>query len=298
MTDQNAPASRGPLPGHVVAQYFGIFHGADKDDFARIVAAAPFDKCNLLILAFVRTVSHGADNVAVFTNWRDNDFLCEPGDTDRDRMKLVVDTARDKNKSIKILVSLGWGYNDVCMAALTPGPFADSVAAIVQDYGLDGFDIDYESVKFVTANDMMTLTQALAASLAKVTPKRDMILTITPAETGGLNKDVLQRFTYVMPQSYDHGGNGTTVDWYEEQLESFDRIVYGLNSEGFIGNLRVGDERPDQPEQFAADAKANTAAGIFAWRLDTDSTDRDTMVPTFAVAEKMWALMKAGEAPP
>jgi len=299
VTDQSAPVSRGAIPGYVVGQYFGIFHGADKDGFAKIVAAAPFDKCNLLILAFVRTVSHGADNVAVFTNWRDNDFFCAPGDTDRERMKLVVDTARAKNKSIKILVSLGWGYNDVCMAALTPGPFADSVAAIVQDYGLDGFDIDYESVGSVMANDMVTLTQALKQSLARVTPKGEMILTITPAETGGLNKDVLEAFTYVMPQSYDHGGNGTTVDWYKETLGSFDRIVYGLNSEGYVGNLRQGDARPDQPGHFAADAKENNAAGVFAWRLDTDSTDRDTNVPAFAVAEEIWELMKAGdEVPP
>ena len=300
MPDANAPASRGPIPGYVVGQYFGIFHGALKEDFAAIVAKAPFDKCNLLILAFVRTVSHGADNVAVFTNWRDNNFLCQSGDTDRDRMKLVVETARAKNPSIKILVSLGWGNNDVRVAAMTPGPFAKSVAAIVQEFGLDGFDIDYESAD-VSVDAMLALAQLLRTSLDSVTPKREMILTIAPAQQGGLDARVLRAFTYVMPQTYDHGGMfGLTVDWYEKQLGSFDRIVYGLNSEGYRDETDR-DKKPDDPGHFAGDAKKNHAAGIFAWRLDTDNLDSfdafDPTLgfPTFAVAERMWALMKAAE---
>jgi glycosyl hydrolase family 18 (putative chitinase) len=298
VTDKNAPA-RGPIPGYVVGQYFGIFHGALKQDFAAIVAAAPFDKCNLLILAFVRTVSHGADNVAVFTNWRDNGFLCEPGDTDRDRMKLVVETARAKNQSIKILVSLGWGNNDVRVAAMTPGPFAKSVAAIVQEFGLDGFDIDYESAD-VSVDAMLELAQLLRTSLDSVTPKREMILTIAPAQREGLDKHVLELFTYVMPQSYIHGGNLTKVDWYQQQLGSFDRIVYGLNAEGFRAETD-SEKKPDDPGEFAADARKNRAAGIFAWRLDTDNLDPfdpfnpAAAFPTFAAAEKMWALMNAEE---
>jgi chitinase len=113
-------------------------------DFKAIVAAAPFEKCNLLILAFVHTASYGDVNGAVLPNGRDNGFHCQPHDTDRDRLRLVVDTARAKNESIKILISLGWGNCDVYLAAQTPGPFAHSVAAIVQDHGLDGVDIDYE----------------------------------------------------------------------------------------------------------------------------------------------------------
>jgi chitinase len=74
------------------------------------------------------------------------------------------------------------------------------VASIVQTYGLDGFDIDYESTD-VQPKDMLALTQQLTKSLSKVTPKREMILTITPAQTSGLDKSVLQAFTYTMPQT-------------------------------------------------------------------------------------------------
>jgi hypothetical protein len=99
-----------------------------------------------------------------------------------------------------------------------------------------------------------------------------------------------------MPQSYDHGGNGTTVDWYQKELESYDKIVYGLCGEGVL----TGDHaRPDKPDHFVSDAKNNHAAGVFSWRLDTDSLktykipEGDDQLPTFAVANRMWELMNA-----
>src|SRR5438270_13003786 len=239
---------QGSIPGYVVAQYFGFFNGVPRQHYEQIVATAPFADCNLLILAFVHTASKGGAYVAQFTNGRDNPkYPSTPGDTDRDRVKLVVQTARAKNRSLKILVSLGWGNNDAGLAAKTPGPFADSVASIVQNCGIDGLDIDYESTD-VQPQQMLTLAQHLRTSLSKVTPAREMILTITPAQTDGLNASVLKAFNYTMPQTYDHGGNGTTATWYATQLGSYSQIVYGLNSEGYIGES-------DDPVKFANQAK-------------------------------------------
>jgi GH18 family chitinase len=294
MSAKSKPTARGPIPGHVVGQYFGFFNGVPKQRYDHIVATAPFDKCNLLILAFVHTVKQDDVYVAQFTNWRDNrnKYPATPGDTDQDRVKLVVKTARARKPSIKILISLGWGEssNDAGRAAATPVQFADSVVALVQTYDLDGFDIDFESTD-VEAKDMLTLAQRLKASLAKVRPGREKIMTITPAQTDGLDGNVLKVFTYTMPQTYDHGGNGTTAAWYKRQLGSCERIVYGLNAEGYIGES-------DDPRKFAAKAHANHAAGIFAWRLDNDSVDRKTTYPTFATGIEMWGLMKSGRTRP
>jgi chitinase len=254
-----------------------------KEHYEKIVAAAPFDKCNLLILAFVHAVEKNGVYVAEFTNWRDNDYQLDPKDTDEDRVRLIVETARKANPSLRILISLGWGTNDAGNAASTPGPFADSVCALVEEYNLDGFDIDFESTSVEPAA-MMQLAQQVTQGLDKVVPKRPMTTTITPAQTDGLDERVLEAFTYTMPQSYDHGGNGTTVDWYEEQLGSYARIVYGLNSEGYTGES-------DDPAKFAGPAKQNDAAGIFAWRLDNDSLDQSGF-PTFATGIEMWNLMQ------
>lgn len=282
MTTQN---SNGPIQGAVVGQYFGFFDGVPKAKYEQIVATAPFDKCNLLILAFVHAVETNGVYTAQFTNWRDNHFPFDPSDPDKDRVDLIVKTARAKNASIKIVLSLGWGTNDAGNAASTPGPFADSVRALVQEHNLDGFDFDFESTDVEPAA-MLTLAQQIRVALAKITPARTIVLTVTPAQKGGLNKSVLEAFDYTMPQTYDHGGNNTTVTWFEEELGSFSQIVYGLNSEGYIGDS-------DDPAKFAAEAKENNAAGIFAWRLDNDNVDTDGY-PTFATGIKMWQLMRSG----
>jgi chitinase len=269
----------GLIAGYVVPQFFGFFNGVSDDHYQKIVDTAPFDKCNLLILAFVHAVLVNKVYIAQFTNWRDNDYQRKPTDLDdAARVKLIVKTARQKNPSLKILISLGWGTNDAGHAAQTPGPFADSVRALVQTYKLDGMDIDFESTQ-VAAKDLLTLAQALRESLKKAVP--NPIMTITPAQTGGLDQSVLQAFNYTMPQSY--GNNPPYADQYAKILGSYAQIVYGLDSEGDIG-------QSDDPKIYAAAAKANHAAGIFAWRLDNDSLNGQGF-PTFATGIEMWQLM-------
>lgn len=279
--------TNGPIQDPLVGQYFGFFDGVPKAHYQKIVATAPFDKTNLLVLAFVHAIEKNGVYVAQFTNWRDNNFPLDPTDTDADRVALVVKAAKTKNPSIKILLSLGWGTNDAGNAATTPLQFADSIRALVQKYNLDGFDFDFESTDVEPAA-MLTLAQEIRASLGKITPARQMIMTVTPAQTDGLNTAVLKAFDYTMPQSYDHGGNGTTADWFAQQLGSYSQIVLGLNSEGYIGDS-------DDPAKYAADARSNNAAGIFAWRLDNDNVDKQTGYPNFATGIKMWQLMNSGE---
>jgi hypothetical protein len=282
MTD---PHATGPISS-VVCQYFGFFDGVPKNHYAQIVKNAPFDQCNLLILAFVHAVkNNNGVYVAQFTNWRDNNFPYDPNDSDIDRVKLVVKTARQKNPNIPILISLGWGTNDAGNAASTPGPFADSVRALVQTYDLNGIDIDFESTS-VEPGAMLTLAQQLRASLNKALPPRPIVMTITPAQTDGLDANVLRAFDYTMPQSY--GNNPGYADQYEEILGSYAQIVYGIDTEGYIGQT-------DDPTPYAAAAKTNHAAGIFGWRLDNDSLNPQNF-PTYANAIKMWQLMTAARA--
>ena len=89
----------------------------------------------------------------------------------------------------------------------------------------------------------------------------------------------------VMVQTYGHACSCFTFDQANslaEKLGSYERIVYGLNSE----------DPPDDPKRSADEAKKNHAAGIFGWRLDNDSSRRSGYYfPTFADAVEMWNLM-------
>lgn len=311
------------LPARVVGQYFGLFHGCTKDHFQKIVDTAPFECCNLLILGFVTVHEQGDQQWGpVFPNSRDNCFnagRATNDDTDEDRVRLVVRTARAKNPSIRILISLGW-YNEVVKASKDPVFFANGLRDLVQAYGLDGFDIDWEELYPFTQNsfgssDFLKLMQCVKMELAKVVD--NPILTVCPAtifkhEDALLNKSVMDCFTYVMPQSYDHGGNGTRVETYEQILGSYDKIVYGLSGEGYLFPPSWDpSEKPDNPAPFVQSAKSNRAAGVFSWRIDTDSIPQAAepecthdlcsagkcplegpdQLPTFKVARTMWQLM-------
>jgi Glycosyl hydrolases family 18 len=263
----------------LVAQFFGIFHGISHEGFVNIVNAAPFGVCDLLILGFLHTAQSPVEVIqgrfiARFNNGRDNDFpKGKSPDTDLERVALVVNRARALNPAIKILVSLGYEDGDLAGAVRTPQSFANSVAKLVQEYALDGFDIDYE--RPTTAEKLIVLVEALKQSLGKVTPKRDMILTITPVADLRLDKSALETFTYVMPQYYG-GVPAPGDDWFAKQV-GFARIVYGLQCE--IPPLT-------DPLAYAIPARANGAAGIFDWRLDNDDG--------FVYAVKMRRLMANG----
>jgi hypothetical protein len=267
----------GANPQPVIAQYVGIFHGAKEAHFAQIIKSAPFAACNLLILAWVHSVE-GPEGIftAQFTNGRDNDCPKAGPGADLERVALVVHLARAQNPGIKILVSLGYDPGDLLNAAKSPSQFADSVAKLVQDHGLDGFDIDYENVGGVTPDEVVDLVNAVKQSLSRVTPKRDMILTLAPAVGEHPDKQVMELFTYVMPQYYD-GVPPKDEDWYANQLGSFDQIVYGLDSE--LPPYK-------DPVAYALPARVNGAAGLFGWRLDNDDL--------FVYATKMRRLMANG----
>jgi hypothetical protein len=260
--------------GPVVGQFFGIFK-VGTQEFRDVLNAAPFDKTNLLLIAFVHTYERGAGYVVDYENAREGGKPPQPGDDDAARIDRLVYTARKMNPAIKIIPSLGWGTGDIANAAKTPVPFVASVKQLVERHRLDGFDLDYESV-YVDSSDLLNLVQKLRAALG------EKIMTLTPAQEAGLTAENMRIFDWVMPQTYDHGGNGTKDDWFAETLGGYSKIVLGLNSEGPKG-------RSDDPVKFASHAKQKSAAGLFAWRLDTDTQVQNR--PTFATAIKMWELM-------
>jgi hypothetical protein len=267
--DKNT-VSMGKMNLPVVGNYFAIFQWSDAA-FDKIVDSAPFDKTNLLIIAFVHTYEEHGNYVADYENARGSVTNIHSGEDDLARIDRLVKTARAKNPDIKILLSLGWGEksNDVGNAAKTPDVFAASVKALIERHSLDGFDIDYESVN-VTPDKMLSLTKSLRNALTS-----DKIMTITPAEKTSLTSEILGYFDFVMPQTYGGNPNSDLAQDLKKLLHSYSKIVFGLSSEA-----------SNDPTVYARTAKDNKAAGIFAWRLDTDAN--------FKIAEKMWSLMNPG----
>lgn len=108
-------------------------------------------------------------------------------------------------------MSIGWSRdkNYIGNAAKNPVEFAYSVLELVNKHHFDGFDIDYESAS-VSNQNMYKLSEGLR----KVLSRKEKLLTITPAQTSGLNPKILELYDYVMPQTYQHDGNGTKAEPY------------------------------------------------------------------------------------
>jgi hypothetical protein len=68
-----------------------------------------------------------------------------------------------------------------------------------------------------------------------------------------------------------------------------------VNGEGILDDP---GNRPDDPTKSVQGMKQNRAAGVFSWRLDTDSIptwhlpEGDAARPTFAVANKIWEMLR------
>ena len=148
-------------------------------------------------------------------------------------------------------MSIGWGDNKTRNAAKTPKEVAASLLELINKHGFDGFDIDYETVN-VSEQDMLRLSQELRTIL----PKGKKLLTITPAQTNYLNKDITDLYDYVNPQAYQHDGNDTKPEPYANMLESWSKIVIGLNVEAH-----------DNIDDFIEQLKKHDCAGLLCWRL-------------------------------
>lgn len=182
----------------------------------------------------------------------------------RAKFNKVVTTARKANPGIKILVSQWWGNGQEkvwgsSLSQLTSvDAYALSVASFVDEYGLDGYDIDYESSNVVSS------FPALAASLRRAldAKKAGLLFTISPASTRYLTRESLTHVDLINMQSYA-GGRGINVKSYTNLGFPSSAVLYGICPESHCSGASV--------ETACATVKADNLGGIHLWRLNSDN---------------------------
>jgi hypothetical protein len=123
----------------------------------------------------------------------------------------------------KVVVSLGWGQNDIPAIEGCPSEFARSVKHFVDRNGLQGFDIDCEDPIFSSEVAFTEVSGALCAALLW-----PLALTITPTSLANLHAPTLNSmYDRVNVQSY----------WSDVSLFLLagvlpGKIVAGINVEG------------------------------------------------------------------
>lgn len=255
--------ARAKFPTPVAGSFYPIYNQG-KNQYIPPSPAMPFDKISALFVAFAHAYPAPGPN-------GDGGVLeLEHGqDAEHDRLLNLVAFARKANPDIKILISLGWAKNDWNYIdndfKNKRNLFVPSVIALIRKYGLDGFDIDWESVGNTSGSispaDFAGVIGDLRAALdaAAAQDGKPYFLTITPAQPLEFASDVTALcFDLINVQSYFYRPH--SVDVATRTGYPLDQITWGISTE----------EQPGYPTT----RQRKGLAGMFNWSLSADHEHR------------------------
>ena len=269
------------------ASYFSIF-----DEQLADLEGAPWQEVDRLYIAFATLDDDGQlANIEI-------DGSTDEADA---RIREVVDAYRAARPDGEVFISSNFGEDEMdpryLRAAEDPGEFADSVVAFLQEYDLDGYDMDWETHQINDYGDeLRSLLGSVSGAFLEsdLTPRgRHFQVTATiwpgvhdPDLVGSLDGlvDGINLMTYGPSDHYDLVGNAGK---YVEAGFPYEKMLAGVESE--FGYDNAGGV--DTEESVAAKAqfvRDNNLMGMFSWRLDNDYRTEDGETeggpPTYQVA--------------
>jgi hypothetical protein len=261
-------ASPPPLAPPIAAAWF--YMADSKKDYDKIPpewSKVNFKDVDLLIVGPAGIQGHGF-NFGLYNTQRTGNLAT--------RFKWVIQTARQQNPKIRIIVSQWWGNGgDVwgqTLEELKGGSsaiktYADSVAKFLGSYltfagGVDGYDIDYESENVVDYTDKITSEiRTRLDALSKAKDGRPFYVTVSPSETRYL-KPAVPSLSFVNMQTYA-GGTGLAPGDFTALGLKPQQLLYGICPET--------DCTTPSLEQVESQYTDNKLAGIHLWRLNSDN---------------------------
>jgi GH18 family chitinase len=286
--------------GKVIGAYFFIL----DDAYAAAMSVKdeiPWKKINRVYIGFA-TVHDG-----VLTDYPAGSSPEDSAAREENRRKIrnVITLCRQENPDAEIFISSNFGGQDMdneyLQAAQDPQKFADSVVSYMKKYGLDGYDMDWESRQIDDyAPQLTTLLSTCHATFAAAGDNphgRPYLLTHTvwpgvesPETVAGLKDSVdqLNLMTYGPGDNYDLR---TYADSYYQAGFPYERMVGGVESEA--GYPEGGPDTQDSVAAKCAYVKEKNLAGLFEWRMDNDMRPDDGP-PGFKVTGWMSGCMTAG----
>lgn len=193
----------------------------------------------------------------------------------------IITTARALKPNIKILAQQFYGTTAwISLDIAQINTYAASVASVVKQYGLDGYDVDYEwntgnpgdlGNQIPEAPIILAAIRRELDALSK-TENRPLYVTISPASTYNLTSDnpaakeypVLKSVDWVNVQSYDGGWNNdnTVQSWLNLGFTS-SQLLYGIWPE-ITANPRKHSPTITQVKTAYTSKKLG---GVNLWRL-------------------------------
>jgi len=189
------------------------------------------------------------------------------------RFKWIINTARQQNPHIRIIISQWWGngagvWGESLSLLKTPAAvekYTASVGQFLQSYlttagGVDGYDIDYEDNN-VTGNTTAITAKVRAAltALSATTGGRKFYQTVSPSTTARLAGSI-GYLDFVNMQTYA-GGSGLTAEDFTSLGLTPQQLLYGICPESNCPSPSLAEVEKSYT--------TNHLAGIHLWRLNS-----------------------------
>jgi hypothetical protein len=190
-------------------------------------------------------------------------------------MDWLITDARQVNPDIKLLVMLGYGSNEITQIFSGPesqwpqqaAAFANNLVAYLQNYDLDGFDVDWEAP--LSSNGTSHQFALLFSAIRKAfnAQGRQYYLTLSPASVGTLDaKTVNEAFDFVNLQLYP---GFTCPEQFLAAGVNQSKLAYGAK---FEVNGNVPYQNAQQAAAFyAPSCQKQLSYSVFTqWRLNSN----------------------------
>jgi hypothetical protein len=266
----------------VIAAYFYLYPDPNDDTYPLVMSAKetiPWKKVNRIYIGFA-TVHDGVLTDLPAGSSADDEVRREETQA---RIRNVVALCRQNNPGAEIFITSNFDEEkldpEYLLAAQDPQKFADSVVDYLKEYGLDGYDMDWESRQIDDyAPQLTSLLEACHdrfAAEGNSPGGHPYLLTHTvwpgvesPETVAGLKDSVdqLNLMTYGPGDTYDLASYATA---YHDAGFPYEKMIGGVESESGYGESGGHDTQ----ESVAAKCtyiKENNLAGLFEWRMDND----------------------------
>ncbi len=261
----------------IIGAYFYLFDDT-YDQVMNNPDDLPWNQFNRLYLAFATIQDGNLTNIE----------MDEEGEEADTKIKNLVDLCRERNPNAEIIISSNYGdavTREYLSAASDPDQFARSVRSYLEQYDLDGYDMDWESFDINNyqdeQSDLLQACKAEFASNASLNSHNEpytLTSTIWPGvhdpETVAGYEEFVDQFNIM---SYGPGeGNdlGYYADQYAEAGVPYAKMIGGIESEsGYEEN--GGPDTRDSVSAKAEIVHSRGMAGLMNWRIDNDTRAPD-----------------------
>lgn len=246
-----------PVSSQIQAGFIALGTGQDNNwDFK--IKCFPFSSFKILYLSAANINTDGS--VALrFAN---------------DGLHIPQAVSKAHSAGAKILLSVGGpaGYPSFSFANAVKNPvaFVKSLVGYRNQFGLDGFDLDWEE------NPEDADIQVLSRAFRSESGLSGSLLTLDVYSGSGLSSQTLGGFDYINVMNYGAGISlayddiGSAAGYFRGRVAA-ERLIIGVNFEAYGDDSSERTEVTSQLRSVVATWDKESATGVFSWNSFDDS---------------------------